>query len=345
MSHIELTLWVGALIGLLFGAVGQASGFCLLRGIANTAQGDSRKLRAFMLAMAIALLGTQWLAALDYFSLSDSLYITPSFSWLSLPLGGLLFGYGMALANGCGARALVLLGSGNLRSLVVVMCLGIGAYIALSGVLAPGRIYLEQTTSMTLASRDITGLVTLPGWAVATPIGLLIAAWAFSNANFRASPRDWISGLIIGALVPAGWYATGVLGFDDFEPMRLASLTFVAPIGASLQYLMLSTGTRLSFGVAVVGGIIIGAFAMALVRRDFHWQGFQGPGQMARSMTGAFMMGVGGVLALGCSIGQGLTGMSTLALPSIIALLCIMLGAYLGVKGPLSLANLTSSQQ
>lgn len=345
MSHVALTLWAGVVIGLLFGAVGQASGFCLLRGVANSAKGDSRKLRAFVLAMATALLGTQWLAALGYFSLSNSLYITPSFSWLALPLGGLLFGYGMALANGCGARSLVLLGSGNLRSVVVVMCLGIGAYMALSGVLAPGRIYLEQATSIPLTTQDIAGLVALPGWAVASLLGLPIAAWAFSSAHFRASPRDWISGLIVGSLVPAGWYATGVLGFDDFEPVRLASLTFVAPIGASLQYVMLSTGTRLSFGVAVVGGIILGALITALIRRDFHWQGFQGPGQMARSMVGAMMMGIGGVLALGCSIGQGITGMSTLALPSLIALLCILLGAYLGVKGPLALSHMANNHR
>lgn len=340
MSHTELVVWSAALIGLCFGATGQATGFCLMRGLANSwTLGDTRKLRSFVLAMAVALLGSQALAASGLVALEASHYASATPSWLAIPLGGVLFGYGMTLANGCGARALVLLGSGNLRSFVVLTCLGLAAYMALSGVLAPLRIWLEGMTTLVLPARDLPGAIGIPAWLTSLVLGGILLAWVFSSAAFRASPRDWLGGLIIGLLVPAGWYATGVLGHDDFEPVRLASLTFIAPIGEALQYLMLSTGTRLGFGVSVVGGVIVGALAMALLRRDLILRAFDGPGQMLRSMTGGALMGIGGVMALGCSIGQGLSGMSTLALTAFAALAGIVAGARLGIVGPLALSN------
>lgn len=340
MSHTELVVWSALLIGLVFGATGQATGFCLMRGLANRwTLGDSRKLRSYALAMAVALLGSQALAMAGLVSLEDSLYANPAPSWLAIPLGGALFGYGMALANGCGARALVLLGSGNLRSFVVLTCLGLAAYMALSGVLAPLRIWLEGMTTLALPTPALPGAIGTPAWLAALVLGGALLAWVLSNAAFRASPGDWLGGLIIGLLVPAGWYATGVLGHDDFEPVRLASLTFIAPIGESLQYLMLSTGTRLGFGVSVVGGVIMGALVMALLRRDFTLRAFDGPGQMLRSMAGGTLMGIGGVMALGCSIGQGLSGLSTLALTAFAALAGIVVGARLGIVGPLALSK------
>ncbi|MBS9405678.1 YeeE/YedE family protein [Halomonas sp. TRM85114] len=340
MSHTELVALSGLLIGLVFGATGQATGFCLLRGLSHAwLSQDGRKLRAFALAMAVAVIGSQLLATIGALSLDEALYLVASPSWVAVPLGGLLFGYGMAAANGCGSRSLVLLGSGNLRSFVVLMCLGLAAYMTLSGILAPLRVWLEGATSLSLPSPSLPGLLGVPAWLPTLLLGAGLLVWALVSRHFRASPRDWLGGLIIGALVPAGWYATGVLGFDDFEPVRLASLTFVAPVGASLQYLMLSTGTRLGFGVTVVAGVLVGALIMALVRRDFAWQGFTGPGQMGRSILGGILMGVGGVMALGCSIGQGLSGFSTLSLTTLAALAGILGGARLGLKGPLALSK------
>lgn len=340
MSHTELVVWSGLLIGTLFGAAGQASGFCLTRGLLHAWSGQGTlKLRAFALAMAVALLGSQALAAGGRLALGDALYLTPSLSWLAVPLGGALFGYGMMLANGCGARSLVLLGSGNLRSFVVLVCLGLAAYMTLSGVLAPLRVWLEGAATVALPARDLPGLLGAPAWLPSLALGGGLLAWALASRDFRASPGEWLGGLAIGALVPAGWYATGVLGFDDFEPVRLATLTFIAPIGETLQYLMLSTGTRLGFGVCVVAGVVAGALATALLRRDFAWQGFSGPGHMGRSMAGGALMGIGGVMSLGCSIGQGLSGFSTLALTTFVALAGILAGARLGVKGPLAVSK------
>lgn len=335
MSHTELVLWAGLAIGLLFGACGQATGFCLHRGLVQrwSAQ-PGYKLQAFALALAVALLGTQTLAALKLVDLSESLYYTPRYSWLLLPLGGLLFGYGMGLANGCGARALVLLGTGNLRSLVVLLCLGISAYITLTGVLGPLRIAVSDATTVSPAWLSVpAGTVSL---AVAAIVALALAAYALRHPAHSADhgesgtrARDLAGGLIVGLLVVAGWYVTGWLGKDDFEPVPVVSLTFVAPIGDLIQYAMLATGMSLRFGIAVVAGVVVGSFLTALLCRETRLQGFNTPQQMLRYIAGGALMGSGGALALGCSIGQGLTGLSTLSYSSLVSALAIVAGARL----------------
>ena len=349
MTPAVLSLWAGFAIGLVFGAAGQRTGFCLTRGLVGyLITGDGNKLRAFALALAVAILGTQAADAAGLIDLRQSIYLGPSFSWLLLPLGGLLFGYGMVAANGCGGRALVLMGQGNLRSFVVLVCLGIAAYMTLTGLLAPARTVLAGVTGAALASgpQSVPHVIMASAGSAAArfvPAILLAGAllwFAFGNAAFRASAKDIAGGLIIGALIPAGWLATGWLGADDFDPVPLVSLTFVAPIGDTIQYAMLATGTEVSFGVAVVCGVFLGALAAALLSGSFRLEGFNTPGRLARYMAGGALMGMGGALALGCSIGQGLTGLSTLALGSFLAAGGILLGASLGLRGPLRLPSL-----
>lgn len=341
MSHIELVLWAGLAIGLIFGACGQATGFCLHRGLVQrwSARGGY-KLQSFALALAVALLGTQLLAVMGLVDLSKSLYLMPGYSWLLLPVGGLLFGYGMGMANGCGARALVLLGSGNLRSLVVLLCLGIAAYMTLTGVLGPLRLKLSELTTVNPA------LLSVPdGWprflatVVAAGVLLLFALRRTSGdsdpsgvASTTSRRADLVGGVIIGLLVVAGWFATGWIGNDDFDPLPVISLTFVAPIGDVIQYAMLATGMSLRFGIAVVAGVIVGSLVLSLLRREYRLQGFETSQQMLRYIVGGSFMGVGGALALGCSIGQGLTGLSTLSFSSMLSALAIVLGARLAWK-------------
>jgi hypothetical protein len=156
--------------------------------------------------------------------------------------------------------------------------------------------------------------------------------YCFKDAEFRASPPNIAGGLIIGALIPVGWLITGVVGADDFEPVPLASFTFVAPVGESLMYLMVFTGATINFGIAVVGGIIAGSFLMAMTTNTFRIESFADASDVLRHFGGGALMGVGGVLALGCTIGQGTTGMSTLAAGSMIALASILVGGWFGVK-------------
>ncbi len=347
MTNLAMVAWGGLAIGILFGAVGQRTGFCMLSGLRGAwVQGDGRMLRSFVLALAVAMLASNTLQALGYVDLRDSIYVQRTFSPLLYLAGGALFGFGMVLSNGCGARSLVLLGSGNLRSLLVLLCLGLAGHMTLTGLLAQSRLTLADTTSVTLPlpQASLVGVAEALGLAGAAALWLPVAGivaglllFCLADAGFRRSPRHLAGGLLIGALVAAGWYVTGHLGYDDFDPVDLASLTFIAPIGDTMQYIMLATGLTLRFGVTVVAGVVAGSLLVALITRSFQVQGFSSPAGMLRYIAGGILMGIGGALALGCSIGQGLTGMSTLAVPSLVALAGILLGAWLGLKGRLRL--------
>jgi uncharacterized membrane protein YedE/YeeE len=317
-------------IGLAFGATGQVSGFCLYRGLRGWwLREDDTKLRAFALALAVAIAGTQAAGAAGLVDPSRSIYLSGAFSWLLVPIGGALFGWGMVLANGCGARALVLLGQGNLRSFVVLVCLGVTAYMTLTGIIAPVRTFLIEQTSIAAGTLASPAVKT----ALAAILFAALLAFAFSSPRFRRSLPDLAGGLIVGLLVIAGWLATGWLGRDEFEPVSPASLTFVAPVGESIQYLMIATGVKPGFGVAIVAGTLAGSVLAALSRRRWQLEGFKQPRDMLRYMAGGALMGLGGALALGCSIGQGLTGLSTLAYSSMLAAAGIFAGTLLALRG------------
>ena len=341
-SDFNIVVGAGLLIGLAYGVVGLLSGFCLLSSLRGWwAEGDSRLIRTFALALAVAVVATQLLAGYGAVDLAKSIYLQPSFSAPLMFAGGVLFGYGMVLANGCGSRALVLLGRGNLRSLVVVIVLGISAQMTLRGLIAPGRIALLQLSSI----KPI--YLTLPEWLrtiggeisarviVASAISAVLIIFSFAHAPFRRARWQIAAGVAVGLLVVAGWFATGYLGADDFNPAAVTSLTFIAPIADTVQYVMLSTGLTLNFGIAMVFGVFAGSLLAALVTRRFRLEGYTSPQHMLRSMIGAALMGSGGAMALGCSIGQGLSGISTLAISSFVAAAGILLGSAAGLRGVL----------
>jgi len=360
-STKELTLWLpvanivvyaGLLIGLLYGAVALLSGFCLLSGLRGWwARGDSRLIRTYALALGVAIAATQLLASRGVIDLGKSIYLQPSFSAPLMFVGGLLFGYGMVLANGCGSRALVLLGRGNLRSFVVIIVLGITAQMTLKGLIAPGRIavlQLSQTTPKIIALPPLLALTGISESFARTLAASVIAGaliiFAFAHAPFQRSWGQIAAGLTVGLLVTAGWFTTGYLGADDFNPAAVTSLTFIAPIADAVQYAMLSTGLSLNFGITMVAGVFAGSLATALSTRRFEWEGFTSPRHMLRSIGGAALMGAGGAMAYGCSIGQGLTGLSTLALASFVAVAGILLGSAAGLRGALRVQPLVSPQ-
>jgi uncharacterized membrane protein YedE/YeeE len=256
----------------------------------------------------------------------------------------------MVMANGCGARALVLLGSGNLRSLIVLLCIAIGAYITLTGLLAPLRIAMSRLLVIEI------GAATLPAVAGLVGIGLEVATWlvvgiivltivwlVFSHAPFRHEIRLSVGGAAVGLCIVAGWYVTAVLGADDFEPAKIASASFIAPVGDSLLYLMLSTGKSANFGISLIAGVLAGSFLLAIGQGSLKLQGFATPQAMARAMAGGLLMGIGGAFAAGCSIGHGLSGLSTLALTSVLACSGILVGAAIALRGSPSLTVSTEA--
>jgi uncharacterized protein len=341
MDPNHIAVLSGLVIGLLYGSIGLLSSFCMMSSLRGwLAEGDSRLVRTYALAMGVAIAASQLLAARGAVDLGKSIYLQPSFSAPVMFLGGMLFGYGMVLSNGCGSRALVLLGKGNLRSFVVVIVLGIFAEMTLKGLIAPARIAAVQLTQFTVNVNSLPALLSSFGLnevysrMFATSLvsaGLII--FAFSHAPFRRSLGQMAAGVAVGLLIAAGWYATGHLGADDFNPVPVASLTFIAPIADNLQYVMLSTGSTLNFAVATVAGVFAGSLVTALLTGRFELEGYRSPQHMLRSGVGAALMGTGGVMAFGCSIGQGLTGMSTLALASFIAVAGILAGSALGLRG------------
>jgi uncharacterized membrane protein YedE/YeeE len=351
MDATQVVLFAALIIGLVYGSVGLLSGFCMMSGMRGwLAEGDGRLARTYALAMGVAIAASQVLAAAGLVDLGKSIYLQPTFSVPVLFLGGLLFGYGMVMSNGCGSRALVLLGRGNLRSLVVVIILAIFAQMTLKGLIAPSRIAMVGASQTTAATNSLPALLASVGLSAvvarmiaASALAAALIIFAFAYAPFRQSPGQIAAGLVMGLLVAGGWYATGYLGADDFNPVPVTSLTFIAPIADALQYVMLSTGSTLNFGIVTVFAVFAGSLLTALLTGRFHLEGYQSPRHMLRSAGGAALMGAGGVMAFGCSVGQGLTGLSTLSLASFIAVAGILIGTAAGLRGALRVQPLAAS--
>jgi len=308
--------------------------------------GNRGRLRAWFLAIGIAILATQTMQYKGIIDVSEVIYLTPNFGWLGYLLGGFLFGVGMTLASGCGQRTLVRFGGGNLKSLVVLILLGLTAYMTMRGVLALVRVNAIEVTNIDLVSKGIAdqGIGTLISKALgaenATLISRIVAAllggglvvFAFLGKELRRSFDNILAGVTIGCIISAGWYVTGVIGFDDFDPVRLESYTFIAPTGQGLMYLMTFTGATINFGIAAVFGVILGSFLYVILTGKFRLETFTDRTDMLRHMMGGVLMGFGGVLALGCTVGQGITGMSTLAFGSLLAVISIIFGSALTMK-------------
>jgi len=345
VEHAPLWLaWGGFAIGAVFGWVVQQTNFCAMGSISDIVSfADYRRFRAWLLASAVAVLGTQALAIAGLVDLGLSMYLATSLNWLGHSVGGLLFGIGMVFAGGCTSRNLVRLGGGDLRALVVLLVVGITAYMTLGGILGPARAWIEGHTAVGLDSTQSAAalLAAASGadeatwrWIVTGALGLGLLAYCFASADFRASPRHYVGGIGVGLCVVAGWALTGI-AYDEFAdaPRMPISLTYVRPTGDAIEYLERFTAAPLAgFGVASVFGALLGALAGALASGRFKLTGFADRGDTLRNIGGGALMGIGGVLALGCTIGQGVTGVATLAVGSMLTLVAIVVGGVIGMR-------------
>lgn len=348
MASSTLITTLGFVLGVAFGALTSATRFCTLGAVADiTGMNDWSRLRMWALAIAVAILGTQGMAAAGLIDLSKTFYTGGSLRWLSHIVGGLMFGIGMPLASGCGARLLTRLGAGNLKSLVVLVFFGLSAYMALRGLFGLWRVTLLDPVAITLpTTQDLPALLSLATglahsealWLATAPIVVALLLFVFR----RGQPgRDvLLGGAGVGACVLAGWWISGHLGYVAEHPDtlqeafiatqsgRMESLSFAAPIAHLIELLVLwSDASRtLTFGIAAALGVIVGAAAHTLATRRFRIESFVSPEDLTRHLIGAMLMGAGGVTALGCTIGQGVTGISTLAAGSFITLAAILAG-------------------
>ena len=345
-SVVHKVSLLGFLGALVFGIVANKTHFCIMGSISDWVNMGSRvRFRAWMLSIGIAILGSQAMVQLGWVDLDGTMYRSANFGLAGFLIGGLLFGIGMTLGAGCGQRTLVRVGGGNLKSLVVLIVMAITAYATLRGLLAPVRIDVFGPLSIDLEAQGIasqgieTVLAHLVGASgqtlaviVALVLGLGAIIYALKDKDFRASADNILAGVTIGVLVVGAWYVTGVIGNDDFEPVPVEALTFIAPTGNTVNYLMTWTGAEINFGIAVVLGMIVGSFLYAISSGNFRVEAFTNQADMRNHLIAGVLMGFGGVLSFGCTIGQGVSGMSTLALGSLVALLSIMLGSALTMK-------------
>ena len=339
----------------VFGAIGQRTRFCTMGAVSDiVAIGDWTRMRMWVLAIGTAMIGFNTMVAAGWIEAADTFYAAPRVLWLSTLVGGALFGFGMVLASGCGARTLVRIGGGNLKSLVVFCVLGIAAFATLRGITAVARVGTVDAVSVTLATgQDLPSLLAAAtGWsrgalalAVGGALGLALVAWALASPDGR-SANTLLGGIGSGLVVVAVWWVSGVFGHLDEHPVtldeaflatqsrRMESLSFVAPVALTLDWLMFfsDASKTLTLGVATVAGVVAGSALHALATRSFRWEGFRDAGDTGLHLVGAVLMGVGGVTALGCTVGQGISGVSTLSLSSFVALGGILLGAVAAVR-------------
>ncbi len=350
MNLVAVVPLLGFALAFVFGAISQRTAFCTMGAFSDAVTfGDLGRLRMYVLAMAVAMIGAQALQFAGSVDLGQSIYAGPRFLWLAHVVGGLLFGIGMTLASGCGARNLVRLGGGNLKSLFVLSVMSVTAYATLKGLLAPLRVHAIEAVHTTIPSGQTLPSITdqaHSGLAISTVLALPAIVWCLAARSFRTSIDLWLGGAIVGLLVVGGWYVTGHIGFVPEDPDTLESLyvgtnthrpeslTFVAPLAFGLEWLTLWTdGSRhLTFGIAAMAGTLCGAAAHAWWTGRFRWELFTSPDDVGRHLVGAVLMGFGGVTALGCSIGQGITGLSTLSLGAALTLVCVAVGCIVTVK-------------
>ena len=311
----------GLLLGAAFGALAEVTRLCFRRGI--VAGPDRRAaLGTWMAALAVAVIGTQAAVVAGLIDFSGHRLHAAAVPWLALTLGGAAFGTGMVLARGCPARLTVLAASGNLRAATVLVVFALVAQAAMKGAFAPLTLALAAPTL------DIGGgLAALPGGAAM--VAALIGAGAAWIA-LRSGARPLHLGLAgaIGLLVSAGWLGTGLVLQDEFDPIAVESLAFTAPYAEGIFWTAAATAVDPGFGPGLIAGTLAGAALLALLSGRFRWQSFTSPAETGRSLAGAVLMGLGGVLAGGCTIGAGLSGIPTLSTAAVLALASIAAGAF-----------------
>lgn len=339
----------------LFGAIAQRTHFCTMGAVADIFSfGDWTRMRMWVLAIGVAMIGFNAMAGLGWIDATQSLYGGTRFMWLSALAGGLLFGIGMVFGSGCASKTLVRIGGGNLKSLVVALVMGLTAIATLKGLPAVVRVASVDTVFVTLpaqqnlpalAARAFGGSAASLSIALGLLIGGGLIAWVVSHEQGRRG-ETLLAGLGIGLAVVGAWWVSGRLGFVPEDPNtleavfvatnshRMEAFSFVAPVGYGLDWLMYfsDASNRLTLGIVAVAGMIAGSALQAVVSGNFRWEGFHGAQDTTDHMIGGVLMGVGGVTALGCTIGQGISGVSTLGLTSFVALAAILGGAVLALR-------------
>jgi uncharacterized membrane protein YedE/YeeE len=343
MEAIVESAWAvplaGLLCGLVLGAVARRRNLCTLTSLErHWYSDDSIGLRTWALAALVALIATQFLWHSGTIDLQESFYLSAQINLVNIIVGGLMFGFGMALVGTCGFGALIRLGSGSLRSLVIVLAMGLMAVSAQRGTVGALREW-----SIAKFAHTLPGSQSLPDllFSIGIPdiitnllivIALLCAMfWVFKAQAFRDQKAAISTGVIIGCCIAFGWYATATLQHYQFEAVQLEAGSFVLPPGELIFHAIFFNGIP-DYGVGLVAGVLIGAFIVSLAERDIRWEACDDARELSRHLAGGLLMGAGGVFASGCTIGQGISAFSVLAISAPVAIVSIMIGARMGLS-------------
>ena len=348
-------LWAAFFLSVLFGAIAQRTHFCTMGAVSDiVTMGDWTRMRMWLMAIGVAMIGFYALAAAGQIDPAKTLYASSRFIWLSALTGGFLFGFGMVLASGCGSKTLVRIGGGNLKSVVVFLVMGIAGFATLKGITAVVRVATVDRVTL-----DFAGNATLPyllgqavglspleaGLVLALLVGLGLIVWALLGRDFVRFD-NLLAGLGIGTVIVLMWWVSGHLGYVAEHPEtlqeaflatnsgRAEALSFVSPVAYTLDWVMFFSDKAklLTIGIVSVVGVVAGSALYAVPTRNFRWEGFRDAKDTANHLAGGALMGVGGVVAMGCTVGQGLSGVSTLSLTSIVALAAIIAGCVAALK-------------
>ena len=324
---------IGFLSGIVLGVAARWGRFCTLGALEDWHYGGSSvRFRMWGVALGAAIISVFALALAGWLDLGGTLYLSQSPGVVAAGLGGLLFGVGMALAGNCGFGALARLGGGELRSLVIVMVMGVAALATASGPLAELRVALVPPMPATPGEVGMAHLLSATFGIGAEALGIGIGVAILGLGFLGHWDRDLLWGVPVGLAIAAGYAGTSHVATHGFEPVTVMSHTFSLPLGETLLFLMLSSGLAAGFGVGSVAGVIVGAFAGSKLRGAFRWQACDDHRELRRQIGGAVMMGIGAVMALGCSVGQGLSAFAVLSYTAPITLAATWLGAFLGLR-------------
>lgn len=337
ISDAGLVALVGMFGGLLLGLAARIGRFCTLGAIEDLYYGENPlRLRMWGVAIGVSVIGTFTLSLMGLLDLQQTLYLGLNWNPLASIFGGLVFGYGMALAGNCGYGALARVGGGDLRSLLIVLVMGIFAYITLGGPLSSARLFIfgssEQSITTSTFAHSLARLSGLGVELCGVAVGTAIIAVTLLSSSLRRSPSYIFWGAVAGLAIVSGWAGTQWVATNGFDATSVVTHTFSAPIGETILYTMTSSGNSISFGTGSVLGVILGAFLGSLFKGHFRWEACDDPRELRRQILGAALMGIGAVVAVGCSVGQGLSAFSVLAFSAPVTLVCILLGAAIGLR-------------
>ncbi len=336
MSYLFLSALLGLGGGAVLGLAARLGEFCTFGAIESAFMGhDQRRLRVWGIVLGVAILSVFTLDALGQLDISQTLYHRVQWNPLASIIGGLIFGYGMSFSGNCGFGALARFGGGDLRAMVVVIVIAISGFFTLNGPLAPLRVKLFPTSDANAPQgiahllSDMTGT---PPLIFAALIAAALILWALLYAPLRQRRVEIFWGIAAGLAITSAYWGTSILREASFEEILIRGHTFTAPLGATLLYIMTSSGAGFGFATGSVLGVMVGAFIGSHIKGHFRWEACEDPRELGRQVFGACLMGIGGVIAVGCSIGQGVSAFSTLAYSAPVTLAAIIVGAVLGIK-------------